>query len=809
MRDQAELVIIGAGIVGSSAAYYLTEKGWRDIVVLDQGPLFETGGSSSHAPGLVFQLNAAKTMCQLARWSVELYSRFELEGQPGFYAVGSMEIAFTPERHEEIKRKLGHAMSWGLPADIIGPEEIKRRIPILSTERVYSALYVPSDGLAKAVRVAEALSRVARERGAQFQGHTRVTGIEVANGRVRAVATEQGRIRTEKILLSAGIWGPRIGRMAGVPIPLMPVQHQYAKTATVPELEGERREIVHPVVRHQDRSMYFRQHADCYGIGSYQHEPLLVDSEELQTNALKPFTEEHFEKAYSDALELFPCLRGIDVPYKINGMFSFTPDGNPLLGESHDVRGFWIAEAVWVTHGAGVGRVTAEWMADGVPSLDLRELDYHRFHSHVFSRPYVRARAAQQYREVYDVIHPLQQMESPRNLRVSPFHRRQQELGAVFFENAGWERPQWFASNDKLPVDPAWPQRSGWTARYWSPIIGAEHKATRSRVALYDLTPFTKLEITGPGALEFVQSLTANQMDQPTGRIVYTSMLNEHGGIQCDLTITRLGQNRFLLVTGGFVGMHDLAWIREHLPTDGSVEVSDLTGAYCCVGVWGPCARELVERVSDGSLSNEDFPYMTAKRVTMGYVPALALRISYVGELGWEVYAPAEYGLELWDALWEAGQSLGVVAAGSGAFDSLRLEKGYRLWGSDIHSEYNPYEAGLGFAVKLGKGDFLGRRALEQIKARGVARKLCCLTFDDPGVAVMGKEPILDGARVLGYVTSANYGYSVGQSIAYGYLPVEYADEGTKVDIYFFGQRNRCTVIREPLFDPKNLRLKM
>jgi glycine cleavage system aminomethyltransferase T/glycine/D-amino acid oxidase-like deaminating enzyme len=809
MRDRADLVIIGAGIVGTSAAYYFTEKGWRDIVVLDQGPLFETGGSSSHAPGLVFQLNPSKTMCQLARWSVELYSTISLDGLPGFYTVGSMEIAYSPERHQELTRKLGHAMSWGLPAEIIGPEEIKRQIPILSTGRIYSAFYVPSDGLAKAVRVAEVLSRVARERGTEFHGHIRVAGIEVANGRVQAVVTEQGRIRTEKLLLCAGIWGPRIGRMAGVPIPLIPVEHQYAKTAPVPELAGETREIAHPILRHQDRSMYFRQHADCYGIGSYQHEPLVVDPDELQANAFKPFTEEHFKKAHRDAFELFPCLRGIDLHYKINGMFSFTPDGNPLLGESHDVRGFWIAEAVWVTHAAGVGRVIAEWMAEGIPSVDLRELDYHRFHSHAFSPAYIRARGAQQYREVYDIIHPLQQMESPRNLRVSPFHRRQQELGAVFFENAGWERPQWFAANENLSVDPAWPRRTGWMARYWSPIIGAEHLATRSRVALYDLTPFTKLEIAGPGSLEFLQWLTSNQIDGPAGKVTYTSMLTERGGIQCDLTVTCLADDRFLVITGGFVGMHDFAWIRAHLPADGSVSANDLTGAFCCIGVWGPCARELLQRTSGDDFRNESFPYLIAKRVTIGHVPALALRISYVGEMGWEVYAPTEYGLKLWDTLWEAGHPLGIVAAGGGAFDSLRLEKGYRLWGSDIHSEYDPYEAGLIFAVKLGKGDFLGKHALGHIKAQGVARKLCCVTFDDPSIVVMGKEPIVDGEHVLGYVTSANYGYSVCQSIAYGYLPVGYAAEGTPVDIYFFGQRHKATVSHDPLFDPKNLRLKM
>ncbi len=815
MHDQARVVIIGAGIVGCSAAYYLAGKGCRDIVVLEQGPLFEAGGSTSHAPGLMFQVNASKAMCELAQWSVELYSQLELSGQPVFYPVGSMEIAYTPERREELKRKLGHAMSWSLPAELISPDEAKRKIPLLNIDHIYGAFYVPSDGIAKGVRVSEALANRAREQGVTFYADTTVSGIDVVNGRVKGVITSQGHVRTERVLVCAGIWGPRIGRMAGVPIPLTPCQHQYAKTAPLAELAGESREVVHPILRHQDKSMYFRQQADCYGIGSYLHEPLLVDPDDIRRHeeapvmpSIVPFTEEHFAEAHAAAIELFPCLRGVSLPYKINGMFSFTPDSYPLIGESQNVRGFWVAEAVWVTHGGGVGKVVAEWIVDGTPSIDLRELDLNRFHAHAFTRSYIRARGAQQYREVYDIIHPLQQIENPRNLRLSPFHPRLEALGAVFFESAGWERPQWFAANEKLLTAGSCPARSGWSARHWSPVSGAEHLAVRERVAMFDLTPFTKLEVTGPKALQFLQYLTANQMDQPVGKATYTSMLNERGGIMCDLTVTRLGPARFLVVTGGAVGMHDLAWITTHLPADGSVHLSDLTSAYCCVGVWGPRVRDLLKATSDNDFSNQAFPYLTARQVNIGHVPAYAIRISYVGELGWEIYAPTEYGLHLWDTLWDAGQPLGIIAGGGGAFDSLRLEKGYRLWGADIHTEYNPYEAGLGFAVKLNKGDFRGRSAVEKIKERGVTRKLCCMTFDEPGVVVMGKEPILANDRLLGYVTSANYGYTVRRSIAYGYLPVEYAEGGTQIEVYFFGCRHKATVNREPLYDPQNLRLK-
>jgi glycine cleavage system T protein len=399
-------------------------------------------------------------------------------------------------------------------------------------------------------------------------------------------------------------------------------------------------------------------------------------------------------------------------------------------------------------------------------------------------------------------------MENPRGLRLSPFHPRLRELGAVFFESAGWERPQWFEANADLPADPAWPRRSGWTARGWSPVIGAEHRGTREGVALFDLTPFTKVEVTGPKALDYLQRLTANQMDRPTGRVTYTAMLNECGGVMCDLTVTRLGPDRFLVVTGGASGQHDLAWMRAHAPDDGSAQITDVTSGRCCVGVWGPKARDLLQSVCENDLSRTAFPPYTAQVITIGYVPALALRISYVGELGWEIYAPVEYGLSLWDTLWEAGRSIGGIAAGGGAFDSLRLEKGYCLWGADVHSEYNPYEAGLGFAVRPDKGDFLGRSALERIKAQAPARRLCCLTLDDPAVVLMGKEPILDVDRVLGHVTSANYGYTVGQSIAYGYLPADHADEGTKTELYFFGQRYSARVRRNPLYDPEGQKFR-
>lgn len=812
MREHARLVIIGAGIVGCSAAYHLAAKGWRDIVVLDQGPLFETGGSTSHAPGLVFQTNPSRAMTELAKRTVALYARLGDHGRPCFYPVGSLEVATTPARWAELKRRRGFAKSWGLEGALLAPDDARAKLPLLDGSKILGAYYVPRDGIAKAVHACERMAGSITARGVMFHGDTPVTAIEVDSGRVRGVSTPRGQIAAEQVLICAGIWGPRVGRLAGIAVPLTPMQHLYARTAPLPDLAGETREAAHPILRHQDRSMYFRQHADGYGFGSYRHEPLPVEPDAIPSPAIMPFAPEHFDAARAAAGELLPALRRVELPYRINGLFSFTADGFPLLGESADVRGLWVAEAVWITHAGGVGEVIAEWMADGDPGLDLHECDLNRFPAHALTPAYVGARSTQQYREVYDIVHPLQQMQQPRGLRVSPFYRRQQEQGAVFFETAGWERPQWFSANERLLDDRERhlrPDRTGWAAREWSPIQAGEHWATRHAAALFDLTPFAKIEVAGSGALAFLEGLCANRIDQPVGRVVYTSLLNHRGGVMCDLTVTRLGAERFLVLTGGAMGTRDLAWIRGHAPGDGTVHVADVTSMYCGLGLWGPRARSILGSVCADALTNDAFPYFAARPVTVAATPALALRVSYVGELGWEIYSRTEYALHLWDVIWEAGRPSGLIALGAGAFDSLRLEKGYRLWGADITGEDNPLEAGLGFAVKFGKGEFLGRDALLRIKARGLARKLCCLRLADAGRVVLGKEPILDGDRVLGYVTSANYGYTAGCGIAYGYLPLTHAAAGTPVEIEYFGERYRATVSDEPLYDPKGLRLRV
>jgi heterotetrameric sarcosine oxidase gamma subunit len=809
MKKKANLVIIGAGIVGASSAYHLSQLGWRDIVVVDQGPLFETGGSTSHAPGLVFQTNGSKMMCNFAQYTTQILNQLHTEERPVFYPVGGIEVAYTEDRWKDLHRKLGWAASYGLEAHLLSPEEVREQIPVIDPGVIKGGYYVPSDGDAKAVNAVEAMAEYTIQQGAaEYFGNTKVIGFERKGGRVTAVVTDQGTIETEQVLLCTNIWGPVLGDQLGVNLPLMSVEHQYLISEPLAELAGETREIVHPILRHQDFSMYFRQHQDAYGIGSYHHEPLLIDPYDVGINAMRPFTAKDFKHANMAAKDLVPALTGKKYPTKFNGMFAFTVDGYPIMGPSPDTPNVWTAVGVWVTHSGGVGRAIAEWMDSGYPNEDIHEADISRFHDFATSKFFVRRTAAQQYREVYDVIHPMQQMEHTRQIRLAPYYRQMKDLGAEFFQSAGWERPQWYQSNQNLVTtyQDQIPERQGWEAEYWSPVQGAEHLATREHVALFELSSFVKIEVSGPGAAEYLEFLTANKIAGSVGKVVYTAMLTNHGGMMSDLTVTRLSEDRFWLLTGGGSGMVDLAWVQKHAPKDGSVHVKDISSQYTGLGLWGPKARMVLDSVAEQDVSNPAFPYFTAKALMLETVPALAFRLSYVGELGWEVYVPTEFGHRLWEILWKAGQDHQIIAAGGGAFDSLRLEKGYRSLGADIHAEYNPYQAGLGWAVKLDQGEFLGKDALLKLKDGELDKKLCCLTMTN-GMA-LGKEPIYSGDKCIGYVTSANYGYSVGKHIAYGYLPVEYAQKGAEVEIEYFGNRFTAKVDDDPLFDPQMTKLK-
>jgi 4-methylaminobutanoate oxidase (formaldehyde-forming) len=799
-------VIVGAGIVGASIAYHLAKLGQRDVVVVEQGDL--ASGTTSHAPGLVGQLRSSVSLTKMLMYSVSLYRDLTVNGNPGYQEVGSLRLASSKERLEELKRQAAFALGIGLEAHLVSPREVAELFPLMSLDAVEGALFFPHDGSAQAPILARAMIDDAGSQGVSFCPHTRVEAIEVFSGRVRSVQTTAGRIETEILVIAAGVWSPLVGRMSGVSLPLTPMQHQYVTTGSILELKDRRV----PNLRDPDNLVYLRQDGDSLKLGGYEHDPAPYGVEEIPQRpnpTTLAFDPARFDPLWRAAVERVPALGSSALTGEVNGLESFTPDGEFLLGPASEVKGIWAA-CGFCAHGVsgagGVGRLMAEWIVEGEPSLDLWHMDLRRFGAYGMSSRYVRQRAREIYSSYYAVSYPGRERSSARKLRLSPLYEQLNRLGAVFGEKAAWERPNWFTTNEDRVSAMHVPR--GWPSRYWSSAIAAEHEATRERAALFDVTSFSKLEVAGPGALAVLQRLAANEMDKPVGSLTYTQLLNERGGVECDLTVTRLAPDRFQLITGTAFGAHDLSWIRQHLPSDGSVYAQDVTSSRCCVGLWGPRAREILQQVSNDDLSNRAFPYLTARHIAVGDVPVLALRVTYVGELGWELYAPMEYGHALWETLWQAGQEYGVVPAGYRAIDSLRLEKGYRYWSADIHSEYNPYEAGLGFAVRLGKGDFIGRSALLEIKQRGLQRKLCCMVLADPTAVVLGDEPCMAGNRVVGRMTSGGYGYTVKQSIAYGYLPVAYATPGTDLEVLWFGERVPLVVTREPLYDPANQRVK-
>jgi glycine cleavage system aminomethyltransferase T len=666
--------------------------------------------------------------------------------------------------------------------------------------------------VAKGVRAVEAQLRRAQSRGVQLREWHEVLDIRTEDDRVTAVITDRGEIPADVVVCCAGIWGPRIARMVGMDLPLTPLAHQLAWTGQVPALAGQTDEAVRPILRHQDADLYYRERNDSLGVGYYGHRPMPVDPDDILSPdaaevmpSIQPFTEDDFADAWAETQVLMPATRSAKIEEGINGLFSFTTDNMPLLGPSSTVRGFWVAEAVWVTHSAGVGRAMAEWLVDGYcSSFDLHECDVNRFEAHQLAPAYVRARDCQNFVEVYDIIHPLQPMEDPRPLRTSPFYQRQRELDGFFLEASGWERPHWYGANAGLLDGRDITTPNDWAARYWSPIVGAEAQATRERVALYDMTPLKRVEVTGRGAAAFLQWISTGDVDKSIGSVTYCLLLDADGGIRSDITVARLGRDLFQV---GINGNLDVDWFTRHLPGDGSVAVRDVTAGTCCIGVWGPRARDLVQPLADADFSNEGLRYFRGRRARIGTVPVTALRLSYVGELGWELYTTADLGLKLWDTLWDAGRPLGLLAGGRGAFTSLRLEKGYRSFGADMTYEHDPYSAGLGFAVKMAKGDFLGRDALQERKS-SARQRLSCLTVDDPAATVLGKEPVYAGDRCVGYVTSAAYGYTIGKGIAYAWLPTDLASPGSSVQIGYFDQRIPAMVTEEPLFDPTMQRLR-
>ncbi|KAF9885058.1 hypothetical protein FE257_000789 [Aspergillus nanangensis] len=829
--QRQKVVIIGAGIVGTNLADELVSRGWTDITVVDQGPLHMPGGSTSHAPGLVFQTSPSKTMTLLARYTVEKLLSLEADGQTCFNQVGGLEIATTPERLQDLKRKHGYASSWGIESRLVSTEECLERYPLLNRNLVLGGLHIPSDGLALAARATQLLMERTRTAGVRYLGSTPVTGIERTNEHVTGVVTPTGTIPADIIVSCAGFWGVEVGAMVGLSVPLLPLAHQYAKTTAVPTLAGRPinalpngRNASFPILRYQDQDLYYREHGDQYGIGYYGHRPMPVVAASLGVTPKQvdehhmpsrlEFTAEDFEPAWKMTRELLPALQQTQIADGFNGVFSFTPDGGPLVGEAPNLKGFYVAEAVWVTHSAGVARAVAEMLTLGRSQIDLTECELSRFEEAQTTRAYVEETSQQNFVEIYDILHPLQPKESPRNLRTSPFFARQKELGAFFLELGGWERPFWYDANakllDYLPTEWRPVERDPWSARYHSPIIAVEAWKTRNAVAMYDMTSFHRFEVSGPGAFHLLQRLSTADIPPQSGSIQYTLLLNDYGGIRSDVFVAGLDDNTFQIGANTAIDLQYLVReARRQGRDDGSrwVQVRDITGNTCCIGVWGPRAGDVFKDVSLDDISNQGLPYFGVKAATIRGIPVTLLRKSYVGEFGWEIQASAEYGQQLWDTLWQAGQPHGLVAAGRAAFNALRLEKGYRTWGVDMTTEHNPFEAGVEFAIDTRKqGEFVGRMALANLSKGPVSRKLRCLTVNDGRSMVLGKEPVYYNKKPVGYVTSAAFGYTVRKPVAYAWLSSGIA-QGESVEVEYFGRRIQATVMQEPLYDPEMRRL--
>ncbi|OLC23883.1 MAG: hypothetical protein AUJ02_11820 [Chloroflexi bacterium 13_1_40CM_3_65_12] len=802
MKSLARAVVIGGGVGGAAILYWLARLGWTDTVLVERSRV--TSGSTFHSAGLVGQLRGSLSLTRMMMNSVDLYRTLgaEVGLDTGWHEVGSLRLASSAERMEELARQAGWAKTFGLPLELVSAQEAQRMFPPMSTDGVLGAAYLSTDGYIDPSQLTFALIEGARRRGAEICEDTRVTAIETAGGRVRRVVTDKGAIDTELVVNAGGMFASEIGRLVGVTVPLIAMAHEYLITTP----SGLPHDM--PTMRDPSLLVYYRPESGGLVMGGYERDPKPWGLEGIPPDFNGKLLEaewERFEPLMNNAIVRTPALKDASVVRLVNGPEAFTPDGEFILGPT-EVRGFWVA-AGFCAHGlagaGGMGRLVAEWIVDGRPHLDAWEMDSRRFGRHYISREYTLARTREVYSTYYDVKYPGHERSAGRPLRLSPAYVRLKELGAAFGEKSGWERANWFEPNAARGDASLRPR--GWAGRLWSPAIEAEHRACRETAALFDFTSFAKIEVRGRGAAAFLEHLADNRVARAVGALTYTQMLNEGGGIECDFTVTRLAEDRFRIVTGTAFGQHDLFWIRDHAPADGSVQVEDVTSSLTCIGLWGPAARQILQPLTPTDLSNAAFPYMTSRELAVGSVPCLALRVTYVGELGWELYCPSEFGLRLWDTIWEAGHALS--AGGYKAVDSMRLEKGYRVWGADIGPEVNPYEAGLSFCVKLDKGDFIGRDALLKAREAQAGTRLACLVLDDARSVALGSEPVRIAGEILGRVTSGGYGYSVRRSIAYAYVPAA-AGSGTAVEVEIFGTWVPGHVADEPLFDPQGARVR-
>src|SRR3954463_5819015 len=829
----AKVVVIGAGIVGNSLVHHLARLGWRDIVQLDKGPLPNPGGSTGHASNFIFTVDHSREITDLTLDSMRQYKELGV-----FTESGGYEVARTEERMEELRRRMSSAKAWGIHTELVTPDHVVERVPFLEKDKIIGAFWTPSVGVVDSLRAGTIMRERALETGALTVVPTvEVTGLDVEQGRIRRVRTTGGDIEAETVVIACGVWSPKIARMAGAAIPLTPAVHQMISVGPVPQLAEREGEISFPIVRDMDTFCYERQHGADMEVGSYAHRPILHDPDEIPSiEAAKlsptemPFTSDDFDPQLEQAFELMPDLlgaEGAEIRYAINGLLSLTPDGAPILGETPEVKGLWSAAAVWIKEGPGVGRAVAEWMTDGLPEIDLGHSDIARFYPHQRTREHIRARTDEAFNKTYGIVHPGEQWNSDRRSRLSPMYAQQVEQGAVFFEAVGWERPFWYESNSSLLEeygDRVMPREHEWDSRWWSPIINAEHLAMRENAGVIDLTAFCIFDITGPGALASVQQTCVAQCDVAVGKVIYTPVLDAKGGFLSDLTVMRLGEDHFRVVTGGAHGMADRKWFTDHLV---DATLVDRTEELSTVGLWGPKARDILGSLTGDDVSGEGFGMLSCREIAVKGVdsPVLASRISYVGELGWELYVPFGQAAQLWDAVLSAGRDHGAVPVGIGVYGTTgRIEKGYRAYGAELDSERTIIEAGMQ-RPKVKAADFVGREAYLAQRDEAPRALLCTMTVAShtPGSGIkrymLGGEPVLtrdggtltDGHGHHPYVTTAGSGPSLGKHVLLAYLPPDQATMGNQLAVSYMEELYPVTVgsvDATPLLDPSNERIR-
>lgn len=822
MPTHTRAVIIGGGITGCSIAYHLAKMGWDDIVLLEKGEL--TSGTTFHSVGLVTQFRTSNALMRLQNYSIALYDEFkrEIGDALGWYQVGSLRLASSDAQFKNLQRNISRAQGLGLNVAMISPSEAKQIFPAMTTENLYGAVYIPDDGWLDPNGITTEFARRAKQLGAEIRTGVRVTGIERdARGRVCAVNTTDGRIETECVVNAAGQWASRIAEMVDTNLPMTPLMHQYLITKPGDDKPVPKQT---PVVRDPDNLVYLREEAGGFLIGGFESNPKAWSIDGVAwdfSQQLLPPEWDLFQELLQGAIRRVPEIENAKIVKLVNGPDAMTPDGHYALGPVPEAPGMWVAAGMslnGIAGAGGVGRVMAEWIVEGAPSIDVSEMNVRRFGTYLSDTQYVAEKAREAYRYYYLLRYPTDEDEWGREKRLSPLYELEKQMGAVFGAKNGWERVNYYLTADdrrrttqnvsEIAVSRPPSAVGSWSRPPYFDTVGAEHRAARERVALFDMTSFGKIDVRGRDALAFLQWLADNDLDKPIGTLTYTQFLNERGGIESDLTVARMADEHFRIVTGTSFLATDLGWMRlqKQKREQMDVEFTDVTEQFACLGLWGPHARSVLAQVTSAEVSNAAFPYLTAQQLNIGGINVRAQRVSYVGELGWELYCSFADAPALWDLLLRAGQPFGIAPAGYKALESLRLEKCYRYWSVDITPGDTPYESGQGFAVKLDKGEFLGRDALLQQKAQGIRRKLVPLTLTDQ-VVIYGGEAIWYDGRVISRVRSGGYGYSIEKNIALCYLPVELAKIGTIVEVEVFGERVLATVSPDPLYDAQRSRL--